>query len=319
MAVWRTGSEEGEACAERRALGLLLEGAALNVVQVDEESYRRLRSGMLRISLRAAEPQADGELLKDIGLAVRELEGYRSETEAALEARRREWRLMIVGLMDMLAGYAGVDKQAPLWRVLNRELTEAGKAEEIQRVREKVLRLFQARQEDVRARQAAEREEQDRSTANHNAAGLRGGGAAIEQVQGMIDNHRPGYVAIFRLSCLDVVGSRFGPDGIEDCKMAVSAFLANSMSDSDSIYHWSESALIGVCETKLRQEMVMAELNRILAHNRDFTIKVGDRTIMLRIPVELQVFPVSQFQSADELNKLGDGPGVESSRGRKTA
>jgi hypothetical protein len=250
---------------------------------------------------------------------VHELEAYRSETEAALEARLREWHLMIVGLMELLANSTGVDKQAPLWRVLHREVNEAGKVEEIQRVRDKVMRLFQARQDEVRARQAAEREEQDRSTANHNAAGLRGGGAALEQVQSMIENGRPGFVAFFRLSCLDVVGSRFGPDGIEDCKMAVAAFLANSLNDGDTIYHWSESTLLGVCETKMRQEMVMAEMNRILAHNRDFTIKVGDRTIMLRIPVELSVFPLSQFESAEELNRLGDGYRAELVGGRTRA
>jgi hypothetical protein len=318
MSAWRSADSDGGGTAERRALGLLLEGAALNVVQVDEDVYRRLRSAILRVSLRIGEPQTEAELLQDIGLAVRELEGYRSETEAMLEARRKEWRLMAAGLLEQLATFVGIDQESPMWRALAKELLAAGKAQEIQHLREKLTRIFQLRQDEMRAKQAAEREDQDRSTENHNAAGLRGGGAAIEQVQNMIEEGRPGFVALFRLSCLDVVGARFGPDGIEDCKMAVSAFLANNMHSEDSIYHWSESALMGVCESKLRQEMVVAELNRILSHNRDFTIKVGDRTIMLRIPVELQVYPISQFASGEELNNLGgEAAGLDRSLGRK--
>jgi len=99
MSAWRSADSDGGGTAERRALGLLIEGAALNVVQVDEELYRRLRSAILRVSLRIGEPQTEAELLQDIGLTVRELEGYRSETEAILEARRKEWRLMAAGLL----------------------------------------------------------------------------------------------------------------------------------------------------------------------------------------------------------------------------
>jgi hypothetical protein len=87
--------------------------------------------------------------------------------------------------------------------------------------------------------------------------------------------------------------------------MAVSAFLTQNMRSEDTIYHWSESSLLAVCDRKVREDILSAELNRILSRNREFTINIGDRAVMLRIPIELTLFPVTQFVSAEDLLHLG--------------
>jgi len=120
----------------------------------------------------------------------------------------------------------------------------------------------------------------------------------------MIEHSRPGYIALFRLSCLDVVGERFGQEGIQDCLMAVSAFLIENLRGEDSVYHWSESSLLAVCDRKIHEDILFAELSRVLQRNRDFTIQIGDSTIMLRIPIDMELFPIDTFESAEDLQKI---------------
>ena len=86
--------------------------------------------------------------------------------------------------------------------------------------------------------------------------------------------------------------------------MAVSAFLTQNLSSEDSIYHWSESSLLAICERRIREDILTAEWNRVLGRNRDFTIRIGGRNIMLRIPIALEVFSISQMGSADDLKAV---------------
>ncbi len=308
MSVWRNGESHSAKGApgaiERRALGLLLEGAAINQAQIDLPAYRRFRSAILRDSIHLSEPQEETNLLKNVSSIVSEFESYRTDSETTLEGRQKEWRQTISQLVGMLAAQLQIDPKSHDLTSISVELNAAVTSEEIEQLRISLHHLFHRSSEQIAAVQAELADEQDRSTANDNAAGLRGGGAAIEQVRSMIAQAKPGYIALFRLSCLDVVGERFGAEGIQDCLMAVSAFLIETMRSEDTVYHWSESSLLAVCDRKVREDIITAELNRVLAHNRDFTIKIGDRTIMLRIPIDMQLFPITYFNSAEDLQHL---------------
>jgi GGDEF domain-containing protein len=207
-------------------------------------------------------------------------------------------------LMQQLAVRDEIDVKSGMWAEVHKNLVSAIAAGDVAALRARLLGLFEHTQEETAARNLARHEEVDRSMANDNAAGLRGGGAAIQHVREMLASGRPGYVCLFHMSCLDVVGERFGAEGIQDCLMAVSAFLTQNMRVEDTVYHWSESSLLAICDRKVRQDILTAELNRMLSRNRDFTIKIGDRTIMLRIPVDLHLDPISHFASADELHRL---------------
>jgi len=308
MSVWRkhapSAVQAADGTVERRALGLLLEGLVINQVQVDPEEYRRFRSAILRNSIRVTEPNSESDLLNTVADIVREFEVYRLASEAAVEERQKQWRRLSGLLLRLMGVLYKIDPKSEAWTNLATELVAAVSAEDIEVLHEKFTTLFPLNSDGTAASARQWTEEQDRSTANDNAAGLRGGGAAIEHVRRMILESRPGHIGLFRLSCLDVVGERFGAEGIQDCLMAVSAFLIENLRAEDTVYHWSESSLLAVCDRKVREDILIAELNRVLARNRDFNINIGDRTIMLRIPIDMQLFPVSYFSSADDLRQL---------------
>lgn len=144
----------------------------------------------------------------------------------------------------------------------------------------------------------------DCSTANDNAAGLRGAGSAVEHLRKMMNEGADGFIVLFRLSCLDVISQRFGPEAVEDCLMAVSAFLIAGLEGEDSIYHWSDSALLAILRGRYSDFMVAAELARIIAQNRESSINVAGRATMLRIPISFELTPISQLRSAEDLLKI---------------
>jgi len=298
--------------AERKAVALLLEGVATSQLVIDLAGYRSFRASILRSPLNLPELLPEQELVGEVKSVVREFERYRTASDATLKARRTEWRQAISQLAQMLATYHRIDQTSDMWTGMSMQLTSATTAEEIAALRQKLVQLFQSVQSESTARRIREIEKQDMSTANHNAAGLRGGGAAIEHVDQLIADGKPGCIGLFRLNCLDVVGERFGQEGIQDCLMSVAAFLTQNLSGEDSIYHWSESSLVAICERRIRADILTAEWNRVLARNRDFTICIGGRNIMLRIPIHLEVFPLSQVSTADDLKQLlaerGAGP-----------
>jgi GGDEF domain-containing protein len=113
-----------------------------------------------------------------------------------------------------------------------------------------------------------------------------------------------GFVVVFRLGCLDMIGERFGWEAIHDCLMAVSAYLTHSLHSNDIIYHWSDSSLLAIMQGRANEQMLSAELNRIAAHNRDITVQIDGRTIMLRIPLDFDITVISRLRSADDLYKL---------------
>ena len=305
MSVWRqTGNSAAPGEVERRGIGLLLDGVILQQVQADEGVYRRLRSAILRDSLTLAEPQPKDNMLAAIRSILSCFEAYRTETESLLDARRKAWQQLSLTLLHRLAEELRIDPDTGEWKSLCADLNAVTEAEQILDLRNRALQ--QVQKKVSASRHAREKEERDRSTENDNAAGLRGGGAAIEHIEHMLEVQRPGFVVIFRLSCLDVIGKRFGSEGVQDCLMTVAAFLMENIRREDTIYYWSESSLLAVCDRKVREEMISAEFNRVLARNRDFTLQVGERAIMLRIPIEMQLYPVEQLKSVDDLLKLAE-------------
>jgi GGDEF domain-containing protein len=144
----------------------------------------------------------------------------------------------------------------------------------------------------------------DHSTENLNAAGLRGGGSAIEHVKRLLEGGDKAFIVLFRLSCLNMINQRFGPEAVEDCLMAVSAFLTESLNSDDAIYHWSDSSLLAILQGRANEQILTAELERIAMQNRETTVSIGGRATVLRIPITFDLTPIERLKSADDLYKI---------------
>ncbi len=207
---------------------------------------------------------------------------------------------LLTELLDRLGIDAGSAEAAPLARRVSSLLS----AEEIHGFIVLLTDFLRVGAVDPKTGQALQLKAADRSIANDNAAGLRGGGAAVEHVKRIMERGAPGFAVLFQLGLLDVIGERFGMEAVQDGLMAVSAFLTSSLRNDDAIYHWSDSSLLAVLQSPATEPILAAAMRRIVENNRDITVQIKDRSVMLRIPLEFDIIPIGSLRSADDLYKL---------------
>ncbi|MGA2536232.1 MAG: diguanylate cyclase [Terracidiphilus sp.] len=287
-----------------RLLTLLVEGAAMNTPAIDVSAYGDFRAKVTQLALQMRDGLPDDDKLALIRGVVREFEQHHKLSEDVLRDRLSAWRTLVSRLLVDLFSRMGLDsastEAAPMLQRVSSLLT----GEEIQGYLIELSNFLRVGAADTQRARAAQLTQADRTTANDNAAGLRGGGVAVEHVQRIMDSQGSGFVVLFKLNCLGMIGERFGLEAVQDSLMAVSAFLTHSLRSDDAIYSWSGSSLLAVLQTPASEQILSAAMRRIVDNNRDITIQMGGRSVMLRIPLEFQMTPISQLRSAGDLHKL---------------
>ena len=269
-----------------RFLTLVVEGAALGVPEIDGAAYSAFRSSVAKLALQLPDRLNDDEKLAQIRSVVREFENYRRAGEDELRNRTANWRSLASLLFRELLKSLGIDPALEKADQLLRKIGGVASAEQIEELRSArsspscIPRARTPPRLRLRSFQTA-----DHTTANDNAAGLRGGGSAIEQLRQIMERGGKGFIVLFRLSCLNMINQRFGSEAVEDCLMAVAAFLTQSLHSDDAIYHWSDSSLLAILQGRANEQILTAELERIAFQNRETSVNIGGRSTMLRIPI----------------------------------
>jgi GGDEF domain-containing protein len=287
-----------------RVLTLVVEGAALGVPEVDVETYKEFRANVAKLALQLPDRLPEDEKLAQVRLVLREFENYRSRSEAELRNRATEWRAVVSFLFRELLRSLGIDASAPNPSGLIRKLAGVTAAQATQEFHDRLEAFLHPAGAESAPAEASQFRTADHSTENLNASGLRGGGSAIEHVKRLLESGDRAFIVLFRLSCLNMINQRFGPEAVEDCLMAVSAFLTESLNSDDAIYHWSDSSLLAILQGRANDQILTAELERIAMQNRETTVNIGGRATMLRIPITFDLTPIERLKSADDLYKI---------------
>jgi GGDEF domain-containing protein len=280
-----------------------VEGFVRHLPEIHSEGYKDLRANITRLSLQLRDGLPEDDKVELIRSILREFETYHGKVDELLRERLASWRGLASTLVHDLLKSRGLDPASERAVTLTRRVASLLSTEEIsgfQVMLTDYLRIggLNGHSSGMALGKA------DRSTANDNAAGLRGGGAATEHVRQIMEKGANGYVVLFRLGALDMIGKRFGWEAVQDSLMAVSAFLTHSLRSDDGIYHWSDSALLAVLTTPASEQILNPAMQRIVDNNRDITIQIGDRPVMLRVPLQFQITPISRLSSPDDLNRL---------------
>jgi hypothetical protein len=257
------------------------------------------------LALQVRDSASDQEKLAAIKDVLQEFEKHRNSSENALRERLMGWRNLTARLLRELLGSMGIDAGSAVAAPLVANIKSLLMAEDIRSYQESLDDFLRPRGngengESVRSPLKAA----DRSTANMNAAGLRGGGAAADYLNRVLQRGARGYAVLFKLGCMEIIHERFGLEAVEDCLMSVSAHLAQSLHSDDAIFHWSDSSLMAIMLGRPNEQILLAELNRIASRNRDLAIVAGGRTIMLRVPIEYNVTPISRLRDGSDLFKF---------------
>ena len=204
-----------------RVLTLVVDGAALGVPEVDGGAYPEFRANVAKLALQLPDRLPEEEKLAQVRLVLREFQNYRKSSETELRNRTTEWRAVVSFLLRELLRSLGIDASAPNPSALLRKLAGVTSAQAIQEFHDRLEAFLHPDGAESAPVEASQFRTADHSTANHNAAGLRGGGSAIEHLKRILESGAKAFIVLFRLSCLNMINQRFGPEAVEDCLMAV--------------------------------------------------------------------------------------------------
>jgi GGDEF domain-containing protein len=302
MTGWGKGPAEADPAADNigNCMTALVEGVAESMPRIDDKTYREFRGTAARMALQIPDRMENAGRIAVVNAILHEFENYRIGVESALRERQKGWRSLTAKLAREMLASLGVKAGSPAAQPLVEEIDRLVTAEQIREYRELLDGFLKLRTGEGEAR-ISPLKVADTSTSNENAAGLMGGGAAVEQLKKVIGRGDTGFVVIFRLSCLEMVSRRFGPEAVEDCLMAVSAFMTASLHSDDMIFHWSDSSLVAILLGRPNEHLLTAELNRIAAKNTDINVTIGGRSIMLRIPFSFELTPIERLTTAEDL------------------
>jgi GGDEF domain-containing protein len=274
------------------------------MLAVDPVAFNEFRAKVSQLALQMRDGLPDADKLALVRSVLHEFEQHRKLSEEALKDRLSGWRTLVSRLLADLLIKTGIDPASEDAAPLIRRVASLLTAEEIHGFLITLAEYLRVGGADGHGSRASELALADRSTENDNASGLRGGGVAVEHVRRIMDRDSTGFVVLFQLNCLDMIGERFGMEAVQDSLMAVSAFLTHSLRSDDAIYHWSGSSLLAVLQTPASLPILTAAMRRIVDNNRDITIQIGGRSVMLRIPLEFEITPISRLRNAEDLHKL---------------
>jgi GGDEF domain-containing protein len=282
----------------------LIEMAAVNVPDIDAKAYKAFRAKMSRMAPQLpnlAMEEADLELFRKI---IHEFGQYHKSAEIAIQLQISGWRELVTKLLSELLCTVGVDLEsgdaAPMMQSVATLLT----GEEIRGYSVLLSEFLRVKLIEASKGEAIARKTLPAAVTNDNAAGLRGDSDAVEQIKNMLNAGSEGYVVAFHLNCLDSIKARHGVSAVHDSIMAVSAFLTRQLRSDDTIYYWNESSLVAILETPAPKRIISAAIQRILDNNRDITVHLGVRVVMLRVPMIFEITPISQLRSAEDLYEL---------------
>lgn len=287
-----------------RCLTTLIDGAALCMPEVDPTYYPKFRADVNTLSVRIADQYSPEEKLHRVRAVLLEFEAYHQRAEQNLRDRQTGWRAIAALLLRELLAQLGVNNDDESSAALRERLNTIVTGEEVQAFYKTLTNYLHPTGSENGPDDVSPLRVADRSMANHNAAGLRGGGVAVEHLRSILDRGHRGFVVLFQLSCMDVISERFGLEAVEDCLMAVSAFLTSHLHREDIIYHWSDSSLMAIMEGRANEQILNSELQRIASRNREITIQVGGRAVMLRVPLDFEIIPTTRFRAPEDLYKL---------------
>jgi len=292
-----------------QCLTLLVEGAALNMPQIDAQAHKSFREAIGALARQIPDCLSDSDTLGVIKEILRQFEIYRNGVDTALRERQAGWRSLAAMLFGELLGTLGIDPGSSSAAPLVEDIANLSNSDQIQAYRALLEDFLRPGGGKGAIERAVPLKLANHSIANDNAAGLLGGGAAQKHLEKVMNGGNAGFVVLFRLNCLDVIGQRFGMEAVQDSLMAVSAFITQKFRGDDAVFHWSDSSLLAILETPATEQILTGVVQRIVNSNRDITIRVGDRNVMLRIPLTFELTPISHFRSAEDLLMLSrDAP-----------
>ena len=131
--------------------------------------------------------------------------------------------------------------------------------------------------------------------------GLRGASEARACVDALFSGTRKGYVALIKLTILEIIEDRYGAEAAADYVRRTVEFLKESLSQNDELFHWCRDVLMIVVGRQLSPVAMRVEIARLMQDRREAITEASGRQIMVAAPTTFDLMPVSGFSDSDEM------------------
>lgn len=290
--------------ADRRLVALSCD-ISHTVPILDTLANDRLRDEVDSLTQRFSAKLSDEEKTQITHSILHAFETYSHSSETTLLEQIACWHDATAMLFNALLRQQGISADYPAVAFLLERIKHLVTVHDIQEWKNAAGNFFHPIQRNnPESEFSTKLNATDTSTTNDNLFGLFGGGAAIEYLRTLIADKKDGFIVLFHLFCLDVIRMRFGQEAVEDCLITVAANFTASLQNEDAIYHWSDSSLLAIVQDRPSEIILNAELEHVVAQHRENTIKIAGRSIMIRIPITFEIFPIHNLKTPEDLLRL---------------
>jgi GGDEF domain-containing protein len=290
-----------------------MEGVRLHTCNEDDAFSPPFNRLMRQLGSQLDSAKDDAEILGVITAAIDGMKGVRRESNALISQSREESKLLsrflFTSLIDSLTTHK--PETAQIIAALGPEFERAKTPEEIKTFRVKLENSYSpdapkpGKAEDGNGLQQKKWNEREIETETADSpTGLRGRARAKEGIASAYSNRSSAFVVVFVLEGYGVIERQYGADAAQDCLIAASNYLLQSLDGSDALFHWDRNSLLGIVKREGKQQKdVCIEMLRICSASPQQSIRVGQRTVLAAMSIKPNVVATHEIEDQEELFK----------------
>jgi diguanylate cyclase (GGDEF)-like protein len=281
-----------------RIVHLLLQGMEQHAIEGDPEDTAAFRAGMQKLSNSLEGELTISELLVQSGSALQILEDYNRRAARYLKRSAGEWQAVVTMLLSAMTAMLppGDEKTVRMREIAGRVRTTA-EVEEVHKIRLQLaeciteLHLDSRRQKTQESRVPTAKSAVPATAVQDTVTGLATRAQAETALTQAWQTEPPSYVAVMALDRLQIFNLRFGHSVGDEVLRYYSDFLRERLRPGDSIFRWSDGALLALLPRPNRLEIVRDEMARLMDIRCEHTVQTASRTMLLPINARWTVFP----------------------------
>jgi GGDEF domain-containing protein len=311
--------------AHERMGSLLLQAIGLHAVEGERTDYDSFRAAIADLEKSLAHDPSPSNVLITTGAAVKALQDYNRRTSLFIRAKSGELQI-IVGMLTGAMGQITTASQTSITRLqdLQKQIGTAVMVEDMRTVklrlseclqsmrtesdRQRVesVRVVAGMQEGLKKAQEPLAEETNLGAAEEAdpATVLSLRQEAEAAMQRACDQHTHAFAALFVVSRLQAVNSRFGSALGDQVLIIFRNHLARILSAKDEVFRWDTESFLAVLHRSESGEQVRRELARFLSTRLEETFEIGNRSVTLPIASTWTVIPLFESGYNQNLRKL---------------
>ncbi len=298
-----------------RALLLLIEGLALNAIDIDAASRREFQSALRGLGSNlelAADPE---QWLLTTSQVIQTLQLFAKKTEEYASEQRRELQRMVDCLATTLVQVSKSSGQtAQGLRAIEQRLMAVTLLDDIREIRAELkLTVSMIQEESTRHERENEVYREEAGHARLRQISMADGTGQLDQATGLpsareaetaIDSLGGSagiYPAVFFLERLDLINSRYGFKVGDQMLIRFSQHLAKYMKPGDRLFRWRGPSFVALLSRDTSLDTVRSELKRFSSNKIEHMFDVDNRKVLMRISSDCALISVAADDQKGEV------------------